>query len=97
MFSKKASLEFEGVKSINSTTYLSEMLKKLEEPPHVNSLEVEARDLVTARLDLVTEELRQLRKERTRKRKKPQSNCKAENHNLYVQSRGTIVLYLINL
>ena len=33
MFSKKASLEFEGVKSINSTTYLSEMLKKLEEPP----------------------------------------------------------------
>ena len=58
MFSKHASLEFDGVKSINSTVYLSEMLKKLEVPPPVNALEVEARDLVKSRLDLVvTEEL----------------------------------------
>ena len=50
MFSKKASLEFEGVKSINITAYPSEMIKKLEVPPLVNALEVEARDLVKARL-----------------------------------------------
>ena len=36
MFSKKAYLEFEGIKSINNTAYLSEILKKLEEPPLVN-------------------------------------------------------------
>ena len=69
MFSKKASLEFEGVKSINSTTYLSEMLKKIEEPPPVNALEVEARDLVKSRLNLVTEELRQLREEKNKEKK----------------------------
>ena len=69
MFSKKASLEFEGIKSINSTAYLTEMLKKLEDPPPVNALEVEARDLVKARLELITEELRQLRAERLRKAK----------------------------
>ena len=45
MFSKQASLEFYGVKSINITAYLSEMLKTLEVPPPVNALEVEARDL----------------------------------------------------
>ena len=61
MFSKKSSLEFDGIKSINSTAYLSKMLKKLEEPPPVNALEVEARDLVKARLELISEELRQLR------------------------------------
>ena len=33
MFSKKTSLEFERVKSINNTVYVSEMLKKLEVPP----------------------------------------------------------------
>ena len=60
MFSKKESLEFEGIKWINNTAYLSEMLKKLEEPPPVNALEVEARDLVKARLELVSEELIQL-------------------------------------
>ena len=69
MFSKKASLEFDGVKSINSTAYLSEMLKKLEVPPPVNALEVEARDLVKARLDLVNEELKQLHLERLQKKK----------------------------
>ena len=70
MFSKKASLEFEGVKSINSTTYLSEMLKKLEEPPPpMNALEVEARDLVKSRLNLVTEELRQLLEEKNKEKK----------------------------
>ena len=69
MFSKKASLEFEGIKSINSTAYLSEMLKKLEDPPPVNALEVEARDLVKARLEVITEELRQIRAERLKKAK----------------------------
>ena len=69
MFSKKASLSFEGIASINSTAYLTEMLKKLEDPPPVNALEVEARDLVKARLELITEELRQLRAERLRKAK----------------------------
>ena len=69
MFSKKASLELEEIKSINSTAYLSEMLKKLEEPPPVNALEVEARDLVKSRLELVSEELRQLRAEASNKRK----------------------------
>ena len=69
MFSKKASLEFEGIKTINSTAYLSEMLKKLEDPPPENALEVEARDLIKARLDLITEELRQLRAERSKKGK----------------------------
>ena len=67
MFSKKASLEFDGIKSINSTAYLSEMLKNLEEPPPVNALEVEARDLVKARLHIVFEELRQLRAEESKK------------------------------
>ena len=67
MFSKKASLEFKGIKLINNTAYLSEMLKKLEEPPPVNALEVEARDLVKARLELVSEELRQLRAEESKK------------------------------
>ena len=38
MFSKKASMEFFGVKSINSTAYLSEILKKLEVPPPVNAI-----------------------------------------------------------
>ena len=61
MFSKKASLAFEGIKTINSTAYLSEMLKKLEDPPPVNALEVESRDLVKAKLELISEELRQLR------------------------------------
>ena len=69
MFSKKASLEFDGIKSINSIAYLSEMLKKLEEPPPVNALEVEARDFVKDRLDLVSEELRQLRAEESKKKK----------------------------
>ena len=69
MFSKKVSLEFDGVKSINSTAYLSDMLKKLEAPPHVNTLEVEARDLVKARLDLESEELKQLRQEEMKKKK----------------------------
>ena len=69
MFSKKASLEFEGIKSINNTAYLSEMLKKLEDPPPVNALEVEARDLVKSRLELIFEELRQLRAERRKKGK----------------------------
>ena len=69
MFSKKAALDFEGVKTINSTAYLTEMLKKLEDPPPVNALEVEARDLVKARLELITEELRQLRAERIKKAK----------------------------
>ena len=45
------------------------MLKKLEEPPPVNALEVEERDIVKARLDLVTEELRQLREEKNKKKK----------------------------
>ena len=45
------------------------MLKKLEEPPPINALEVDARDLVKARLDLVSEELKQLHLERLRKRK----------------------------
>ena len=69
MFSKKASLEFEEVKSINNTTYLSEMLKKLEEQPPVNALEVEKRNLLKARLNLVTEELRQLRDEKNKEKK----------------------------
>ena len=69
MFSKKASLDFEGIKTLNSTTYLTEMLKKLDDPPPVNALEVEARDLVKARLDLISEELRQLRAERMKKAK----------------------------
>ena len=43
------------------------MLKKLEDPPPVNALEVESRDLVKARLELIFEELRQLRSERIRK------------------------------
>ena len=54
MFSKNTSFEFEGVASINKTAYLTKMLKKLEMPPSVNTLEVEARDLVKARIDLVT-------------------------------------------
>ena len=45
------------------------MLKKLEDPPPVNALEVEARDLVKARLELISEELRQLRAERMKKAK----------------------------
>ena len=69
MFSKKASLEFEGIKSINRNAYLSEMLKKLEDPPHVNAIEVEARVLVKAILELISEELRQLRAERSKKGK----------------------------
>ena len=67
MFSKKASLEFDEVKSINNNVYLSEMLKKLEVPPPVNTLEVEAIDLVKASLDLVTEELKQLRQDEMKK------------------------------
>ena len=55
MFSRKASLAFEGIKTINSTAYLSEMLKKLEDPPSVNALEVEASDLVKSRLELISE------------------------------------------
>ena len=69
MFLKKASLEFEGVKSINNTAYLSKMLKKLEVPPPVNTLEVESRDIVKDRLDLVTEELKQLHQDELKKKK----------------------------
>ena len=69
MFSKKASLDFEGIKTINSTVYLTEMLKKLEDPPPVNALEVEARDLVKDILELISEELRQLKAERIIKAK----------------------------
>ena len=69
MFSKEASLKFDGVKSINSTAYLYEMLKNLEVPPPENALEVEARDLVKARLDLVTEELKQLRQDELKKKR----------------------------
>ena len=69
MFSKKAFLGFEGINTINSTAYLTEMLKKLEDPPPVNALEVEARDLVKARLELISEELRQLKAERVKKAK----------------------------
>ena len=69
MFSKKASLGFEGTNIINNTSYLTEMLKNLEDPPPVNALEVEARDLVKAILELISEELRQLRAERKKKAK----------------------------
>ena len=69
MFSKKASLDFEGIKTINSTAYLTGMLKKLDDPPPVNALEVESRDLIKARLELITEELRQLKAERIKKAK----------------------------
>ena len=69
MFYKKASLEFDGVKSINNTAYLSKMLKKLEVSPLVNIREVESRDLVKARFDLVTEELKQLRQDKMKKKK----------------------------
>ena len=69
IFSKQASLEFDIVKSINNIAKLSEMLKKLEVPPLVNVLEVEARDLVKARLDLVTEELKQLRQDELKKKR----------------------------
>ena len=77
MFSKKASLEFEGIKTINSTAYLTEMLKKLEDPPPVNALEVEARDLVKARLELISEELRQLKAERSKKAKESAKQMQA--------------------
>ena len=63
MFSKKTSIEFEGVVSINNTSYLKKMLKKLEVPPHVNTLEFEARDMVKARLKVKMEELIKLHKE----------------------------------
>ena len=90
MFSKKASLDFEGINTINSTAYLTEMLKKIDDPPPVNALEVEARDLVKARLDLITEELRQLRAERKKKSKgKCQTSASEGNHEISVQSRGT--------
>ena len=69
MFSKKASLDFEGIKTINSTAYMTEMLKKLDDPPPFNALEVEAKDLVKVRLNLITEEPRQLRAERMKKAK----------------------------
>ena len=69
MFSKKASLEFEGIKTINNTAYLTEMLKKLEDPPPLNALEVEARDIVKVILELISEELRQLKAERSKKAK----------------------------
>ena len=87
MFSKKASMEFDGVKSINSTAYLSEMLKKLKVPPPVNALEVKTRDLVKSRLDLVSEELKQLRQEEMKKKKKILNNYKAENHRTSVHAR----------
>ena len=77
MFTKKASLEFEGIKTINSTAYLTEMLKKLEDPPPVNALEVEARDLVKARLELISEELRQLKAERSKKVKESAKQMQA--------------------
>ena len=38
-------------------------------PPPVNTLEVEARDLVKDRLDLVTEELKQLHHDELKKKK----------------------------
>ena len=97
MFSKKASLEFEGIKTIKSTAYLSEMLKKLEDPPPMNALEVEARDLVKAILELISEELRQLRAERSKKAKETANKCKLENHDISVQARGTRILYLFTL
>ena len=87
MFSKKTSLEFEGVKSINSTAYLSEMLKKLEVPPPVNTLEVEARDLVKARLDLVTEELKQLHEEESEE----------EERSLQTTSKQKTIEYMFRL
>ena len=60
---------FEGVASINNTAYLIELLKKPEVSPLVNTLEVEARDLVKERLDLVTEELKQIHKEDLKRKK----------------------------
>ena len=69
MFSKKVSLAFEGIKTINSTAYLSEMLKIFEDPHPVNALEVEARNLVKAKLELISEELRQLMAEKSKKGK----------------------------
>ena len=70
MFSKKKSLEFEGVALINKTTYLTEMLNKLEVPPPTNTLEVEARDLVKERLEVKMEELRKLHQEDQKGKKK---------------------------
>ena len=69
MFPKKTTLEFERVALINITAYLTKLLKKLEVPPHVNTLEVEAIDIVKARLDLVTEELKQLHQEDLKRKK----------------------------
>ena len=86
MFSKKASLEFEGIKSINSTAYLSKMLKKLEDPPPVNALEVEARDLVKSRLELISEELRQLRAERSKKGKEAVKQMQGRKSQIYLFS-----------
>ncbi|KAL8120180.1 hypothetical protein AgCh_017356 [Apium graveolens] len=46
VFAKKTSLTFEGVKTINNIPYLKELVKKLENPPPVNSLEAEALNVV---------------------------------------------------
>ena len=72
MFSKKTYLEFEGYASINNTAYLTEMLKKLKVPPLVNTLKVEARDIVKTRLEVIMEELIILYQE-DQKRKKEAS------------------------
>ena len=53
------------------------MLKKLEDPPPMNALEVEARVLVKARLELIYEELRQLRAESSKKAKETAKQMQA--------------------
>ena len=55
--------------SLKESSQSTEMLKKLEVPPSVNTLEVEARDLFKARLDLVIEELKQLHQDELKKKK----------------------------
>lgn len=83
VFSKKTSLFFNAIKKSNSTAYLKELLKKLKDPPPVNTLEVEARDLVKSRLEAKMEELRKIRQEEL-ERKKQKSKQSEEKKIVYL-------------
>ena len=78
VLSRKSSLSFEAVQNMESMTFRRMLLQRLEDPEPVNTLEVEARDLVKLRISRL-EERKQGKKDESSKQSKSSSTKKASN------------------
>lgn len=68
VFDKKSYLFLSGISTINNIPYLEELLKNLEDPPPLNGLKVEFRDLVKSGHQIKEEQMRKLAEDKKQKR-----------------------------